>query len=73
MRIRFRDTCPSTNRDFPFVAGQIIAVEELTPELRAALDAKHAEILPEPPPELAMQGPPPETTARAKGGPRGSR
>lgn len=51
-RLRFLQTTPSDNPDTPFQAGQIIAVDTLTPTMRAWLtpigDGRAcAELLPE--------------------------
>jgi hypothetical protein len=53
MRIKFLHTTPSENSAFPFQAGQVIEVTELTLSMRAALEAQQAVLLPEPEPEAA--------------------
>ena len=47
MRIRFRQTTPSSHPELPFQAGQIIQVPRLTPEIRQWLRLAYAEVLPE--------------------------
>lgn len=37
MRLKFLQTAPSASPDAPFLAGQVIDVTTLTPEMRAAL------------------------------------
>jgi hypothetical protein len=56
MRIKFLHTTSSENPAFPFQAGQVIEVPELTPAMRSALAAHQAVLLSEPEPEAATIG-----------------
>ena len=49
MKIRFRQTTPSSHPEFPFQAGQIIEVPRLTPAIRQWLRDASAEVVPESP------------------------
>lgn len=52
MKLRFLDTVPSSNPDYPFTLGQVIEVSRLTPEMRGWVKAGRAELVSEEP-ELA--------------------
>lgn len=56
MRLRFLDTVPSDHPSYPFLAGQIIAVDRLTPLMRRWLLDGRARLL-DPEVELATIGP----------------
>jgi hypothetical protein len=56
-RLRFLQTTPSDNPEYPFQPGQIIAVEVLTKALRRCVANGMAEILPESESEAAVVGP----------------
>ena len=56
MKIRFRETWPSSNPHCPFQAGQVITVDAPTPDMLLALRNASAEVLREDEPELAVMG-----------------
>lgn len=70
MRIRFLRVTPSANPDYPFLAGQIIELGELTSEAERWIEHGVAIVLPEGP-EMAVMGGPSEVATeprpRAKG------
>jgi hypothetical protein len=72
MRIRFLHTTASSNPHYPFQAGQIIEVPELTREMRNWLKSGGAEVLPEIEPEAAVVGAD-ERAVEAKPRARGTR
>jgi hypothetical protein len=47
VKIRFRQTTPSSHPEFPFQAGQVIDVPRLTPAIRQWLRDAFAEVVPE--------------------------
>ncbi len=71
MRIRFAQTLPSANPDFPVQVGQVINVPHLTPEMRGWLETGGAVLLDPPEAEAAVLGAPAEMATvsrpRAKG------
>jgi hypothetical protein len=72
MRIKFLETTPSESPTCPFQAGQIIAVERLTPALRRAVTDGHAVLLEEAP-ERAALGAPAETSTESRPKAKGRR
>lgn len=54
MRIRFLQTTASQNPNFPFQAGQVIALDRLTPEARQWIKDGRAEVVLDSP-EAAVQ------------------
>jgi hypothetical protein len=56
MRLKFLHTIPSDNPHFPFMAGQVVDVEQLSPSMRAALETGAAIIVSDPGPEAAVVG-----------------
>jgi hypothetical protein len=48
MRVKFLQTTPSDNPDFPFQAGQVIDITSVTAPIRAALKTGSAVILANP-------------------------
>jgi hypothetical protein len=55
--IKFLETTPSENPDFPFQPGQVIRVSKLSPSLRKAIQAHQALLLKDEP-ERAITAPP---------------
>lgn len=66
MRLKFRDTAPSATPGFPFLAGQIVDVAELSPEMQAAIEEGKAELLQDDEPEEAVTVPAPERAVTRK-------
>lgn len=56
MKIRFLETWPSSNPDYPFMPGQIVTVDAPTQEMRQALQGGSAEVVRAEAPELAVVG-----------------
>ncbi len=56
MTLRFLDTLPSSNPDFPFQPGQIIHLPRLTPEMQRWVKDGRAQLIREEP-ELATVAP----------------
>jgi hypothetical protein len=68
MTIRFLQTSPSGNDEYPFQPGQVIHVEHPSPELLALIDGVHAEaVRDEGMPELATVRAPRKGRAAARG------
>lgn len=66
MRLRFRQTTPSSQPDYPFQIGQIIHVSKLTPEFKRWIKAGYVEVLRDMP-EAAVA---PETERAVESGAR---
>jgi hypothetical protein len=54
MRLKFLQTTPSDNPNFPFQAGQVVDVDELSPSMRAAIASGAAVLVFAPGPEAAV-------------------
>jgi hypothetical protein len=68
MTIRFLQTTPSGNDEYPFQPGQVIHVDRPSPELLALIDGVHAEaVRDEGMPELATVRAPRKGKAAARG------
>lgn len=61
MKLRFLETLPSSNPDYPFQAGQIIVVGRLTPEQQRWVREGRVAVVHEAQPETAV----PPTPERA--------
>lgn len=74
MQIKFLQTCPSENPEFPFMAGQVIDIPVPSPSLLKLLDGVHAEAVTSDDTERAVapSDPQPEPV-RVKGRRRGKR
>lgn len=74
--VRFRQTTPSDNPDFPFQAGQVITVPRLSDAVRTAIREQQADVLggaEDEPDEMAALGSAPETAQLPRPRPKGSR
>lgn len=71
MRVRFLHLTASAAPEYPFRAGQIIEVHELSPQMRAWLREARIEILPDE--ELATMGAPVEVAVVKRAKSRGAR
>ena len=70
MKIRFLQTTPSDNPEYPFMAGQVITVAQPTPSLLRLIDDEHAEIVREDAIERAVVAPDPTPEPLRKKGRR---
>lgn len=57
MRLRFLQTVPSLEPEYPFMAGQVITTPKLTPEMHRWVQAGWAEVMRGEQPELATVAP----------------
>ena len=68
MRLKFLQTTTSDNPNFPFQAGQVVDVADLSPSMRAALETGSAVLVSDPGPEAAVVSAPERAVLpRAKG------
>ena len=73
MRIRYRETLPSDQPDFPFLPGQVITIDQLSDQQEQWVREGLIEVLPDPSDEDAMLDAPARSAVLPRPKGRGTR